>query len=98
MPRRRRLVASKSSRDDEEQRCNDAGGGMAPSVEATEAVLRRVGHPETGALIQSAKNPPSSLYVGYTPVRNTREMSRNISRGSSILVNSPDPVSKRLVF
>ena len=45
MPRRRRLVASKSCRDDEEQRCKDAGGGMAPSVEATEAVWRRVGDP-----------------------------------------------------
>ena len=61
-------------------------------------IPRRVGHPSTGALIQSAKSPPSSLYAGARPVSNTREMSRKLSRHSAILVNSPDHVSKKLVF
>ena len=61
-------------------------------------IPRRTGHPSTGSLIQSAKSPPSSLYAGARPVSSTLEMSHKISRHSAILVNSPDHVSKKLVF
>ena len=74
--------------------------GLAPML----LVPRYRGHPTTGALLQSARLPPSTLYTGKaaTPARNrkmdTWELSRNISRQSPILNNSPDHVSKRLVF
>lgn len=70
--------------------------GVAPLL----LVPRRIGHPSTGALLQSAKSPPSSLYSGtpaHNNTRNTREMSRNVARQSAILVNSPDP-SRKIVF
>ena len=71
--------------------------GKAPLL----LVPRRVGHPSSGKLLQSAK--PSSPATGYfrgspVAVHNTREMSRNVARQSAILVNSPDPISKKLVF
>ena len=74
----------------------------SPGVAPLLLVPRRVGHPDTGLLLQSAiKNPPSALYSGTTPaknnMRNTREISRNVARNSSILANSPDP-TKRLIF
>ena len=70
----------------------------SPGVSPLLLVPRRTGHPQTGALLQSVKTPPSTLYSGASPVRNTREMSRNVARQSAILVNSPDPVSKKLAF
>ena len=64
------------------------------------------GSPATAALLQPAfkKPPPSSLYAlggtgMKTPVRTTaREMSRNVARQSAILANSPDLVTKKLIF
>ena len=70
--------------------------GVAPLL----LVPRRTGHPsQPNTLLRSVKSPPSTLYSGArTPVHNTREMSRKVARQSAILVNSPDPVSKKLLF
>ena len=64
---------------------------------------RAVGHPSTGALLQSSISPPllptkTPAKGGAGPSANTREFSRNVARQSSILVNSPDPVTKQLIF
>ena len=70
-----------------------------PSASPLLLIPRRVGHPSTNALLQSAKSPPSTLFAVKSPERrNTAEISRNISRQSAILVNSPDLVSKKLLF
>ena len=68
-------------------------------------VPRQVGHPSTGALLQSSVSPPvlpdthSSSPMRKLSSNYTREMSRNVARQSAILVNSPkDTVTKQLIF
>lgn len=68
--------------------------GVAPLV----VIPRSAGHPDTGALLNSAVTmaQPKSPAMGRAS-GNTRELSRAVARQSSILVNSPDP-TRRLVF
>ena len=73
---------------------------MAVQPGATPLVVipRQKGHPATGALLQSAATPALYSKAKLVARSNTREMSRNVARQSAILANSPDPISKRLIF
>lgn len=74
------------------------GGGTSPGPLIL--LPRQTGHPSTGALLTSAASPP--FLPTRTPAKGhsnyTREMSRNVARQSSILVNSPETISKQLIF
>ena len=79
-------------------------GSSAPGAPLI-LVPRQVGHPSTGALLQSSVSPPvlpdthSSSPMRKLSSNYTREMSRNVARQSAILVNSPkDTVTKQLIF
>ena len=57
-------------------------------------VPRAVGHPESGRLLAAAPVYNRTKASGG----NTREVSRSVARTSSILANSPDRITKKLVF
>ena len=103
--RKRDLEAVEKAVSDIKHGLDRAGRGN-PGKGPMLLVPKPRGSPATAALLQPAfkKPPPSSLYAlggtgMKTPVRTTaREMSRNVARQSAILANSPDLVTKKLIF
>lgn len=75
-----------------------AAVAVQPGATPLVVIPRQKGHPATGALLQSAATPALYSKAKIVARSNTREMSRNVARQSAILANSPDPISKRLIF
>lgn len=70
-----------------------------PSSAAKQIFLipRSVGHPETGRLLADVSSFPNAASKQQGSA-NSRTLSRKVARGSAILVNSPDPLARRLNF